>query len=204
MGITIVAVALGLLLGVAAGGRPRTIGRRPVRAIGALIAGVTTQLAPEVAALDGLPALALVLTSYLLLAVFAAVNLRLVGMPVVLLGLCLNAGVIAANGAMPVRPSAIVAADVAGADEASALDLGAKRRLEEPGDRAVWLGDIVPVPGLREVVSFGDLILAVGMADVVFRLLKPVPARRRDDAEEIDADVVVFPPATVQPLRRSA
>lgn len=204
MGFTIIAVAIGIVLGLALGGRPRNVGQRPVRATGALVAGVVLQVVPELVEVGGTTSFALVLMSYALLVAFAAVNLRLIGMPVVLVGLCLNAGVITANGAMPVRPSAIVAADVTTAEEVSDLELGAKRRLEEPGDAAIWLGDIIPVPGLREVVSFGDLILAAGVANVVLRLLKPPAVRRREEAEELVGDVIVFPPATVQPLRRSA
>lgn len=204
MGFTIVGVTVGLVAGFASGGRLRGMGQRPVRATGALVAGVVVQAGAELSGVDGWLALALVLASYALLAAFAIVNLRLVGMPVVLLGLCLNAAVIAANGAMPVRPEAVLTAEVAGRAELADLDLGAKRRLEQPADRLVWLADIVPVPVLREVLSFGDLILGAGVANVVFRLLSPVTVRRRDEAEELAADVVVFPPATVQNLRRSA
>jgi len=205
MALTLAAVALGVVAGLAAGGRPRNAGLRPVRALGALGAGILLQLAAGLGEVDGTPALTLLLTSYVLLAAFAVVNLRLVGMPVVLLGLGLNAAVIAANGAMPVRASAVLAADVVPAAELETADLGAKHRLERPGDRLTLLGDIIPVPPAREVVSFGDLILAVGLVDVVFRLLRPVAPKRRDDAEALDADVVVFPPATVRPgLRRSA
>lgn len=204
MAFAIVAVALGLVLGVALGGRPRNVGARPVQATGALLAGVVVQVIAEVGDVAGNLALALVLASYFLLVAFALVNLRLVGMPVVLVGLLCNAVVIAANGAMPVRASSVLAADVV--DSLDDLELGAKRRLEEPGDRLVLLGDVVPVPVAREVLSFGDLILAAGVANVVFRLLRPAGVRRREDAEEIDADVVVFPPATVRPsrLQRSA
>ena len=43
------------------------------------------------------------------------------------------------------------------------------------------LGDVLPVRPVHEVVSFGDLILALGLADVVFRLLRPVAEPRRRD-----------------------
>lgn len=205
MAFTIVAVALGLVLGLALGGRPRNVGLRPISWVAVLLAGVGLQVAAEVATVNDDASLVLVLGSYVALTLFALVNLRLVGMPVVLVGLLCNFLVIGANGAMPVRASAVRAADVA--SSADGLDLGAKRRLAEPGDRFELLSDIVPVPApVREVLSFGDLILAAGVADVVFRLLRPVGARRREEAELVDADVVVFPPATVRPprLQRSA
>lgn len=204
MAFTIVAVALGVVLGLALGGRPRNVGLRPIRAVPVLLAGVGLQVTAEAGGFGDLETLLLVLASYGLLTLFALVNLRLVGMPVVLVGLLCNFLVIGANGAMPVRASAVLAADVA--DSVQGLDLGAKRRLAEPGDRFELLGDVVPVTVAREVLSFGDLILAAGVADVVFRLLRPVGARRREEADLVEADVVVFPPATVRPprLQRSA
>jgi hypothetical protein len=179
MGISIVALALGLVLGIAAGGRPRNAGRRPVRAVGVLAAGVVAQAVPELGWVEGDAGLALVLLSYGLVTTFALVNLRLVGMPVALVGLLLNVVVIGLNGGMPVRAEAIVAAGIADHDEVASLDFGGKRHLETPDDRLVVLGDIIPVPGFREVVSFGDLILAAGVADVVFRLLRPRRAPRQ-------------------------
>ena len=51
--------------------------------------------------------------------------------------------------------------------------LGAERT-RRPSDRLTVLGDVVPVPALRQVVSFGDLILLAGVSDVAAHL-----ARRR-------------------------
>lgn len=107
------------------------------------------------------------------LVAFAAANLPTVGMAVVLAGLVLNLVVILANGAMLVDPGAVVASDVAPSAELASLDLGPSRRWREPGDRFGVLGDIVPVAPLAEVVSFGDLILAAGLANVTLRLLRP-------------------------------
>lgn len=109
---------------------------------------------------------------------FALANLRLVGMGVVLTGLVLNAVVILANGAMPVDPGAVVATGIARPDELDTLDLGPARRWREPSDRLPVLADIVPIAALGEVVSFGDLVLAAGLANVTFRLLRPVAPRR--------------------------
>ncbi len=99
-------------------------------------------------------------------------------MPVVLLGLVLNVVVIGANGGMPVRASAIVDAGIASNRlEIAALDFGSKRHLEEEDDRLMILADVIPVAPLREVLSFGDLILAAGISNVVFRLLRPPRAQ---------------------------
>jgi hypothetical protein len=174
MGFTIVAVVAGLVLGLASGGRPRNATSRPVRGIVVLAAAVALQALPPALDLGDTVGLACVLGSYALLLAFTLANVRLVGMPVVLVGLLLNVVVITANAGMPVRAEAILAvehhrtpAEVAG------LTFGAKRHLETPEDRLTFLGDIVPVRPFHQVVSFGDLVLALGMADVVFRLLKP-------------------------------
>lgn len=179
MGVTAVAVAIGLAAGLLAGGRPSG-DRHTFRLWPALLFGVVAQWLPDLPGVpDGAAPLA-VACSYLALIAFAVANLRLVGMPVVLVGLVLNMAVIVANGGMPVRVEALVAAGIVEADEVSAVDLGPKRHLEEEADVLAVLGDVLPVAPLREVISFGDLILAAGVADVAFRLLKPtVPRRRR-------------------------
>lgn len=180
MGFTFVAVLAGLTGGLAAGGRLANVSRRPLRVLGALGAAVVLQALPVLIDVGDATALACILGSYALLLAFTAANLRLVGMPVVLLGLVLNIAVITLNAGMPVRAEALltVERDLAAADLA-AVDFGAKRHLETGEDRLAFLGDVVPVRVLGEVLSFGDLILAVGIADVVFRLLGPTAAVRR-------------------------
>ena len=202
MGFTVIALALGIVLGLAAGGRPSNIGRRPLHAVTALGAAVVLQAVPQLLDVSGTAGLACVLLSYVLLVVFALANIRLVGMPVVLVGLLCNVVVIGANGGMPVRAEAILAVD-RGADLAD-LDFGAKRHLEDGTDRLTFLGDIIPVRPIGQVLSFGDLILAVGIADLVFRLLRPlvpVRRRRRPTAAEV---LALLPAVTVTELRKTA
>ena len=197
MGFIVVAVVLGIVLALATGGRPANLTRRPLRGLGALVGAIVLQLLPELVDGTDTAVLVSVLGSYALLTAFAVTNVRLIGMPVVLVGLLCNVVVIAANGGMPVRAEAVLAVD-RGADPA-ALDFGAKRHLEDSDDRFTFLGDIVPVRPLGQVLSFGDLILAVGIADVVFRLLKPAaPVRRR--RRPTVAEVVAVLPAAPAPL----
>jgi hypothetical protein len=100
---------------------------------------------------------------------------------------------------MPVRESSILAAHASTRQEVHSLDFGAKRHLETRTDRAVVLGDILPVRPSREVLSFGDLILAFGVADVIFRLLRPVEARRHH-GDVIDvSDAAVAPEPAPRP-----
>jgi hypothetical protein len=207
MAFTIVALAVGLATAIAAGGRPSNATLRPLRAVGVLAAAVLLQVVPAVFDLEGGPGLACVLGSYALLVAFALVNVRLVGMPVVLVGLLCNVVVIGANAGMPVRTEALrqvdpglTAAELADLDS----DLGAKRHIETGDDVLTFLGDVVPVRPLGQVLSFGDLILAVGLADVTFRLLKPAAAIRRRRRPTVAEVIAMLPAPAVTELRRSA
>ena len=168
---TAVAVAVGLIVGFVARGRLSNMSRRSLRGWILLAAGIATQAA---AGRIGGPesTTPLVLVSYALLLAFAALNLHLVGMGVVMVGMVANAAVIGLNDGMPIRPAAVVAAGLATPEQAERMRADVKRRPERPDDRLVVLGDIVPVPPLREVVSFGDLAIGVGVADVIVHLMR--------------------------------
>jgi hypothetical protein len=192
MSFTAIALVVGVLLGIAAGGRPSNLGRRHLRLASLLAISALLQVVAEVFDVPQTAGLVMVLASYAGLAAFALSNIGLVGMPVVLVGLVANLLVIGLNAGMPVRESAILEAHASTRREVHAIDFGAKRHLATDDDRLVVLGDIVPVRPSREVLSFGDLILAFGVADVIFRLLRPVESRRRraDVIDVTDAAVV--------------
>lgn len=173
MGVTAVALAVGLVAGLAAGGRPSNAASCTFHLWPALVVGVVLQGVPELLGLEGSAAYAAVACSYTALLAFAAANLRLTGMAVVLVGLALNTAAILPNGGMPVRGPALVQAGIVEPDDVGALDFGSKRHLERDDDVLVVLGDVVPVPPFREVLSIGDLLLSAGLAAVVFRLLRP-------------------------------
>ncbi|MBW3668797.1 MAG: DUF5317 domain-containing protein [Actinobacteria bacterium] len=186
MYFTAVAVVVGLALGFLTGGRLDHLAERRFRLPGLLVAGLVVQATSGWFG-DG-ATVPLVLVSYVLLVVFCAANLAVVGMAVVLLGLSLNFLTIAVNGGMPVRRSAVVAAGIAEWHEVDELELHAKRHLERPDDDLMVISDIIPVPVIHEVLSFGDLVMSVGVADVLFRLLKPRPgARFKSDEDDTAA-----------------
>ena len=165
-----VAVVAGIAIGLLRGGSITRLGEASFRVWPLLVAGVVVQAA---AAFASRAAVTLILASYVVLLVFAAVNYRHVGMGVVFVGIALNLVVIGLNGGMPVRADAIVAAGIVDREaDAATLDFGSKRHLERPDDKVTWLGDIVPVPLATEVLSFGDLVMAVGVADVLAHLLR--------------------------------
>jgi hypothetical protein len=81
--------------------------------------------------------------------------------------------VIAANGAMPVSPDAARVADT----EITIEGIG-----HEPiTDDTVlpWLADVIPLPGLRFVVSPGDVVLALGIGRLAYvqALRRPAASR---------------------------
>ncbi|HET7488371.1 MAG TPA: DUF5317 family protein [Acidimicrobiales bacterium] len=175
MRFTLLAVATGVVAGLLTGGRFRNLSFRRLRLWPLLLGGVALQ---ALALRAGGPSTALLLASYALLLAFAAANVIVVGMWLVATGIALNLAVVAVNGGMPVRPAALVAAGLAERGRPGEVVLSGKHHLERPSDRLVPIDDRIPVPLLGEVASAGDVVMAVGVADVVARLLAP-PAGRR-------------------------
>lgn len=168
----IAAVVAGIALGYAFGGRLTRIGEADLRWLPLLYASAALQFLGS--PLRGAPGLLLVLLSFVGLVVFTAANFQHAGMGVVLVGVLMNLVVIAVNGGMPVRADAIVAAGIAERSELDDLDFTAKRHLERDDDTLMVLADIIPVPAgpLSQVVSFGDLVMSVGVADLLVHLMR--------------------------------
>ena len=110
-------------------------------------------------------ALAIVLLSNFAVLVFLAGNMRTSGVLLLGIGLALNFVVIAANQAMPVSPRA---AETAGIDAPAAESSTLKHERLDDDTRLPWLADVIPVPGVGEILSIGDLVLALGMAHLVY------------------------------------
>jgi hypothetical protein len=121
--------------------------------------------------------------SIAVLAAFAGANRNVTGIAVVGVGLVLNLAAVVLDNGMPVRGEALVAADIVEPGHVADHDIRAPRHLETDADAFGWLGAVVPVPGLRQVVSFGDLIVLVGLADAARDL-----GRRRSRLPEVDGD----------------
>jgi hypothetical protein len=129
--------------------------------------------------IDGGAGLAVQLASYAALIGFALLNMQLPGTGVLAIGLGLNALVIALNGGMPVRASALVDARLAvSEDRTQFVELRGERHIEEPDDRITFLGDIIPIRPIRQVVSFGDLVLGIGIVTLIVGVLRPPPKRK--------------------------
>ena len=173
MWFTAITVAVGALIGLAVGGRPRHLPEHDFYLWPLLLGGLALQVIVEATGHSSLSVL-LVVVSYLLLLAFGALNLRLAGMGVIMFGMVMNLIPIALNAGMPVRASALADAHIASTiEDAQYVELRGERHLEEDDDHLTALGDIIPIPAIRQVVSFGDLVLSVGTITLIVALLRP-------------------------------
>jgi hypothetical protein len=173
----VLALVVGLVVGMATGGRPRYVAAKPFHWLWVLVIGLVLQIVVEVVRLPPWPAFTAVVASYGCLATFALGNFRLRGMGVVAAGLALNLAPIMVDRGMPVRAGALVEAGVARASEVPSFHLGAKRHLETPADTLTVLGDTVPDWVFHEVLSLGDIVMSAGIATLIVHLLRPAARR---------------------------
>ncbi|MDQ1437245.1 MAG: hypothetical protein QOK43_874 [Acidimicrobiaceae bacterium] len=164
MRFTTVALVAGVVAGLLAGGRLANLGRRGFRGWPFLAAGLVLPLLPNAGALGA---------SYLCLLAFALLNLRVPGMGLLAVGLGLNALVVGVNAGMPVHQG-----DAA---------LSGKHHAETGSDSLTFLDDRVPVDPLDEVLSFGDLVLAVGLVVTASSLVRRPPEGRHAQLAEESA-----------------
>jgi hypothetical protein len=168
LAIVIAAVGAGSL----AGGSLRPFEHLRLHWWGLAPLGLAIQIAPVPSMGRSAPqtiATVMLLVSYGLLIAFAAVNRRLPGARLILLGLVLNLAVIAPNGGMPVNPSAM---RIAGASALTVRDDG-KHHVMTGDDVLAPLADTVPLPRpIGIVLSVGDVLLYGGVAWFVVSLMR--------------------------------
>lgn len=181
--LSVLLVALGVLAGLARGGRVANITVARFRYPALVFAGLALQVGAELYALFVDPALreggrgiAILTVSYSLLVFFVLANIRIQGMVLVGLGLGLNLTVITANEGMPVS---ITAASAAGFDPSDYLRTAVKHRRLGPTTRLPFLADVIPLPGLRKVISIGDVVFGAGIFFLVEGLVRYKPKRLR-------------------------
>jgi MFS family permease len=175
------ALVAGLVVGLLAGGRLDNLATVRLRLVQALFLGLFLRYAVQFAIENGndpVSALRLPLFTFgfLLLLTGLWANREHPGIPLAFVGILLNAVAMIANGGfMPVWTPAIAAAGLPLSEVGSSFHTLIEPAIGGgiPGDfllRAIPLGDIVPipVPGLRNVASLGDIFLAVGLAFFLF------------------------------------
>ncbi|HEX9889819.1 MAG TPA: DUF5317 domain-containing protein [Nitriliruptorales bacterium] len=178
MPFPILVVAVAILASLARGGRFRRIPTADLQGGRLLLAGLVLQVFVDVAAardwVTGSPSYLLLLASQLLVVGWTVTNRYRPGIPLIGLGLALNAIVIAANGAMPVDPDAIARLGIDGAQVRPG-----KHVLLTEATRLPWLADILALPPIRTIISVGDIVLAAGLVPLVHHLMTYRPATER-------------------------
>jgi hypothetical protein len=180
MVLIILAVLVGLVGGLALGGRFHRLGEIQFRWWGLAFLGLVLQLAPipsRPGRADHVAAVSLLVASYLVLLLFVVVNIRVAGFPLIAAGFALNALVISLNGGMPVSDHALrVAAGPYYLRTRARLETegGEKHHAERPSDVLVPLADVIPVGApIRQVLSAGDVLWLVGTSWVIARGMAP-------------------------------
>jgi hypothetical protein len=145
-----------------AGGQLTRLEGLRVRAIWAVVlcAAVQVLITSVVRGGDHALHVGLHIGSYGLVGWFLVANRKLIGMPLVALGVSLNVAAISANGG--VMPAAATALRISGIDTSGGFansDAVAHPHL-------LALGDVIPVPGpwpIGNVMSVGDLLIVAGV-----------------------------------------
>ena len=181
-----IAILLAILIVPLTGGKFRQLGNIRLKRVYLLFAGLGLQILVEVidlprARFDDV-GLAILLASYVLIIGFGLSNLLLTGMGVITIGIAMNAFVIALNQGMPYR--------VADGEKAETT---VKHRPERDDDILPQLGDhIVLGSPVNASMSFGDLVIAVGLVDLTFRASRrPRRSRARTRTPDRDTDDVI-------------
>lgn len=161
--VYLVAIVVAVAIVPITGGRFRRLVEVEIARPALLFTGLGIQIALDVVDLprdryDDV-GFALLLLSYAGIIGFCLSNLRLTGMGVVTVGIAMNAFVIALNQGMPYT-----------VPEGEHAEVTVKQRPEQSGDLLPILSDRIPLGGpFGTSISFGDLVIAVGIVDVAYR-----------------------------------
>jgi hypothetical protein len=190
----------GIVLALVAGGSITNLAAVRLRLVQVLFLGLFLRYAVQYAIENGNDVasglrLPLFLAGFALLLIGLWANRNLPGMAIAFVGILLNAVAITTNGGyMPVWQPSIAAAGLPQDVVASAFHriVGAAAAGGIPRDflaAAGPLGDIIPipVPGLRNVASVGDIFLAAGLAFFLFATTLRSPAELEAASEAADA-----------------
>jgi hypothetical protein len=169
-------ILLAFLLGYVFGGRIRRFEQLHLRWSWLAVAGLALQFVPlpdGATGRDLVVRTAVLSCSYLLLLAFAALNIRLAGVPLVFAGLALNMLVIASNGGMPVSREALESSGQGDVLQELIDEGAAKHHLLTDDDVLTPLADVIPVGGpIKQVVSLGDVFVYAGVVWLIVAVMR--------------------------------
>jgi hypothetical protein len=209
--LLLLVIGLAVVIGYLFGGRLGAFEHFRLRWWGLVIAGLAIQLVPlpeSGAGTDLVVRTVALSVSYTLLVAFALVNVRLPGMPLVLVGLACNFLVIAANGGMPVSEAALVDSGQADIVPMLRVDGSDKHHLMDEDDVLTFLADVIGVPKpIGQAISVGDLFIYAGLIWVTIAAMRgrspsspteqgPYRGKHRRRTPDADPDS----PTPVEPL----
>ncbi len=169
MWLTLLAVLVGMTAGIVGGGSVSLIGRtRPIAGVLAIAWLALTAITRWV---EVPRAQMLFIAANVAALMFCVVNVRRLATGPLFVGVALNTLVIALNGSMPYRVSAVIRSGLA--TSASDFPSTVQSRPERSGDLLMALGDVIPVNAgfIHDVLSIGDVLAAFGIAWVVYRAM---------------------------------
>jgi hypothetical protein len=173
LSVIVLAVAIGYL----AGGRLRNFERLRIRGWWLAPIGLLLQLQFPAFWHPGRDlSVALLIASYVLLLLFAALNIRLAGFVLILVGLAMNMLVVSINGGMPVDKGALLASGQKSVLSDLVHGGGSKHHLATDDDVLLPIADVIAIPPpVRQVVSAGDLVVYAGVLWLVVATMRGRP-----------------------------
>jgi len=169
-------IAAAVLLGLAFGGRPSRLESLRLHWWGLVIVGLGLQFVPLPEGASGTDLVlrtTVLAVSYTLLVTFAAANLRVAGMALILIGLSMNFAVIVANGGMPVGEQTL--RDSGQEDVLASLQVerADKHHLLTEQDSLTFLADVIAIPPpIAQAASLGDLFIYGGLIWVIVAAMR--------------------------------
>lgn len=191
MRLVLISLFIAFAVGLLSGGRFSGLSSLKIRWAPLAVIGFGLQFFTPSA--RGWPYVLLVL-SFILLTVFAVVNLKVAGFTLILAGMLMNFAVIAVNHGMPVTRYALSASGQGDLLNYLIEQGGAKHHLAGPQDRLIILADVAPIPPpVTQAVSAGDLVAYAGVGYVVVAAMRRGRRGSESEAHETEAGEAGMP-----------